>query len=119
MMEKIIKALKSAAYVLAVVLIGLAKGVGEHSKSVERAVNKSTLVTKELVNKAALKTVSTPQMFPAAAHAATRIRRNNSQASSNPCVITCFKCNGKGQTMYNGYPHRCTKCNGTGKIVIP
>lgn len=109
--------LKGVMYVLFAILLIFAKGakgLGEHTNGVERAINKSTQVTKKIVNK----NISKPNWTLGGTHAVQSVTRSNARTTSQPRTFSCSRCNGSGLVYDNGYTYRCSRCNGTGKIVI-
>ena len=45
--------------------------------------------------------------------------RSNAQTVSQPRMVNCTRCNGRGRVQGNdGYVYSCSRCNGTGTIFI-
>ena len=113
--------MKGVMYVLFAILLSFAKGakrLGEHTNVVERVVNKSTQVTKKIVNE----NLSKLNWKLGGVHAVQGVTRSNARTTSQPHTISCARCGGNGFVTYNdGYTYhtnRCSRCNGTGKMVI-
>ena len=102
----------------------LLKSCAKQSKNAEVEVNKATQEMKRLVNEAA-ENPNVQRGFAGsrAVQNATRSRavqnatRSSAQTTSQPRMLTCPRCNGKGSVQANdGYVYSCSRCNGTGKI---
>ena len=97
----------------------LLRSCAKSTKKAEKAVNKVTQETKDFVNDAA----ENPNALRYGAFAGSRALQNsargNAQSISQPRMILCPQCYGKGSVQgYDGYVYSCSKCNGSGKIFI-
>ena len=96
----------------------LLKSCAKESKSAEVEVNKATQEMKRLVNEAA----ENPNVQRGAfvgSRAVQNATRSSAQTTSQPRMLTCPRCYGKGNVQGNdGYVYSCSRCNGTGKIFV-
>ena len=118
--------LKGIGAVLPVLCIGL----GKVAKVAERSGNKATQEMKtvvkkasKVVNEATTKMSESPNVqrgvIIGGSRAVQNATRSNAQTTSQPRIVTCFRCYGKGSVQGNdGYVYSCSRCNGTGKIFI-
>lgn len=112
------------------VLLVLCVGLGKVTKVAERSGNKAaqemeTVVKKasKVVNEATTKMSESPNVqrgvIIGGSRAVQNATRSNAQTTSQPRIVTCFRCYGKGSVQGNdGYVYSCSRCNGTGKIFI-
>lgn len=95
------------------------------SKFAERNLNHVTQMTEINVNKAVKATTKMSKnsniqrgviIGVRAVHNTTR---SNAQTVSQPRMVNCTRCNGRGRVQGNdGYVYSCSRCNGTGTIFI-
>lgn len=110
------KIFKGVLYVLLVVVLILGKGIKQiarHSNEFEHEVNKTTQVTKKMVNKALEK----PNWTLGGVQATRSVSRINAQTHKNIQTYPCLRCNGTGRVMDSSRnAYYCSSCNGTGRI---
>lgn len=112
------------------VLLVLCVGLGKVTKVAERSGNKAaqemeTVVKKasKVVNEATTKMSESPNVqrgvIIGGSRAVQNATRSNAQTTSQPRMLTCPRCYGRGNVRGNdGYVYSCSRCNGTGKIFI-
>lgn len=112
------------------VLLVLCIGLGKVTKVAERSGNKAaqemeTVVKKasKVVNEATTKMSESPNVqrgvIIGGSRAVQNATRSNAQTTSQPRMLTCPRCYGRGNVQGNdGYVYSCSRCNGTGKIFI-
>ena len=112
------------------VLLVLCIGLGKVAKVAERSGNKATQEMETVVKKASkVVNEATTKMSESsnvqrgviiggsrAVHTATQ---RNAQTTSQPRMLTCPRCYGRGNVQGNdGYVYSCSRCNGTGRIFV-
>lgn len=112
------------------VLLVLCIGLGKVTKVAERSGNKATqeMVTvvkkaSKVVNEATTKMSESPNVqrgvIIGGSRAVQNATRSNAQTMSQPRMLTCPRCYGRGNVQGNdGYVYSCSRCNGTGKIFV-
>lgn len=111
------------------VLLVLCIGLGKVAKVAERSGNKATqemetVVKKasKVVNEATTKMSESPNVqrgVKGGSRAVQNATRSNAQTMSQPRMLTCPRCYGRGNVQGNdGYVYSCSRCNGTGKIFV-
>ena len=112
------------------VLLVLCIGLGKVAKVAERSGNKATQEMKtvvkkasKVVNEATTKMSKSPNVqggvIIGGSRAVQNATRSNAQTTSQPRMITCPRCYGRGNVQGNdGYVYSCSRCNGTGKIFV-
>ena len=112
------------------VLLVLCIGLGKVAKVAERSGNKATQEMKtvvkkasKVVNEATTKMSESPNVqggvIIGGSRAVQNATRSNAQTTSQPRMITCPRCYGRGNVQGNdGYFYSCSRCNGTGKIFV-
>ena len=112
------------------VLLVLCIGLGKVAKVAERSGNKATKEMKtvvkkasKVVNEATTKMSESPNVqggvIIGGSRAVQNATRSNAQTTSQPRMITCPRCYGRGNVQGNdGYVYSCSRCNGTGKIFV-
>ena len=112
------------------VLLVLCIGLGKVTKVAERSGNKAaqgmeTVVKKasKVVNEATTKMSESPNVqrgvIIGGSRAVQNATRSNAQTTSQPRMLTCPRCYGRGNVQGNdGYVYSCSRCNGTGKIFV-
>ena len=100
------------------------------SKVAERNFNHVTQMTEINVNKAVkelneatIKMSKNPNIqrgvIIGGSRAVHNTTRSNAQTTSQPRMVNCTRCNGRGRVQGNdGYVYSCSRCNGTGTIFI-
>lgn len=110
------KVFKGVLYVLLGVVLILGKGVKQtarHSNVFEHEINKSTQVTKKMVNKALEK----PNWTLGGVQTTRSVSRIKAQTHKNIQTYPCLQCNGTGRVMdFSRNVYYCSSCNGTGRI---
>lgn len=112
------------------VLLVLCIGLGKVAKVAERSGNKATqemetVVKKasKVVNEARTKMSESPNVqrgvIIGGSRAVQNATRSNAQTTSQPRMLTCPRCYGRGNVQGNdGYVYSCSRCNGTGRIFV-
>ena len=112
------------------VLLMLFVALGKVSKVAERNLNHATQMTEINVNKAVkelneamTKMSKNPNIqrgvIIGVSRAVHNTTRSNAQTVSQPRMVNCTRCNGRGRVQGNdGYVYSCSRCNGTGTIFI-
>ena len=112
------------------VLLMLFVALGKVSKVAERNLNQATQMTEINVNKAVkelneatTKMSKNPNIqrgvIIGGSRAVHNTTRSNAQTTSQPRMVNCTRCNGRGRVQSNdGYVYSCSRCNGTGTIFI-
>lgn len=112
------------------VLLVLCIGLGKVAKVAERSGNKATQEMETVVkkaskvgNKAATKMSESPNVqrgvIIGGSRAVQNATRSNAQTTSQPRMLTCPRCYGRGNVQGNdGYVYSCSRCNGTGRIFV-
>lgn len=112
------------------VLLVLCIGLGKVAKVAERSGNKATqemetVVKKasKVVNEATTKMSESPNVqrgvIIGGSRAVQNATRSNAQTTSQPRMLTCPRCYGRGNVQGNdGYVYSCSRCCGTGRIFI-
>jgi len=112
------------------VLLVLCIGLGKVAKVAERSGNKATqemetVVKKasKVVNGATTKMSESPNVqrgvIIGGSRAVQNATRSNAQTTSQPRMLTCPRCYGRGNVQGNdGYVYSCSRCNGTGRIFV-
>lgn len=112
------------------VLLMLFVALGKVSKVAERNLNHVTQMTEINVNKvvkelneATTKMSKNPNIqrgvIIGGSRAVHNTTRSNAQTTSQPRMVNCTRCNGRGRVQSNdGYVYSCSRCNGTGTIFI-
>lgn len=112
------------------VLLVLCIGLGKVAKVAERSGNKATqemetVVKKasKVVNEATTKMYESPNVqrgvIIGGSRAVQNATRSNAQTTSQPRMLTCPRCYGRGNVQGNdGYVYSCSRCNGTGRIFV-
>lgn len=111
-------------------LLMLFVALGKVSKVAERNLNHATQMTEINVNKAVkeLNEATTKMsknsniqrgVIIGGSRAVHNTTRSNAQTTSQPRMVNCMQCYGRGRVQSNdGYVYICSRCNGTGKIFI-
>lgn len=108
------------------VLFMLFVALGKVSKVAERNLNHATQMTEINVNKvvkelseAATKSNIQRGVIIGGSRAVHNTTRSNAQTTSQPRMVNCMQCYGRGRVQSNdGYVYSCSRCCGTGKIFI-
>lgn len=112
------------------VLLVLCIGLGKVAKVAERSGNKATqemetVVKKasKVVNEATTKMSESPNVqrgvIIGGSRAVQNATRSNAQTTSQPRMVNCMRCYGRGRVQSNdGYVYSCSRCCGTGRIFI-
>lgn len=112
------------------VLLVLCIGLGKVAKVAERSGNKATqemeIVVKKaskVVNEATTKMSESSnvqrRVIIGGSRAVQNATRSNAQTTSQPRMLTCPRCYGRGNVQGNdGYVYSCSRCNGTGRIFV-
>lgn len=108
------------------VLLMLFVALGKVSKVAERNLNHVTQMTEINVNKAVKATTKMSKnpniqrgVIIGGSRAVHNTTRSNAQTVSQPRMVNCTRCNGRGRVQGNdGYVYSCSRCNGTGTIFI-
>lgn len=112
------------------VLLMLFVALCKVSKVAERNLNHATQMTEINVNKAVkeLNEATTKMsknsniqrgVIIGVSRAVHNTTRSNAQTVSQPRMVNCTRCNGRGRVQGNdGYVYSCSRCNGTGTIFI-
>lgn len=112
------------------VLLMLFVALGKVSKVAERNLNHVTQMTEINVNKAVkelneatTKMSKNPNIqrgvIIGGSRAVHNTTRSNAQTVSQPRMVNCTRCNGRGRVQSNdGYVYSCSRCCGTGRIFI-
>ena len=112
------------------VLLVLCIGLGKVAKVAERSGNKATqemetVVKKasKVVNEATTKMSESPNVqrgvIIGGSRAVHNATQSNAQTTSQPRMLTCPRCYGRGNVQGNdGYVYSCSRCNGTGRIFV-
>ena len=112
------------------VLLVLCVGLGKVTKVAERSGNKAaqemeTVVKKasKVVNEATTKMSESSNVqrgvIIGGSRAVQNATRSNAQTTSQPRMLTCPRCYGRGNVQGNdGYVYSCSRCNGTGRIFV-
>lgn len=112
------------------VLLMLFVALCKVSKVAERNLNHATQMTEINVNKAVkgLNEATTKMskipniqrgVIIGGSRAVHNTTRSNAQTTSQPRMVNCTRCNGRGRVQSNdGYVYSCSRCNGTGTIFI-
>lgn len=109
------------------VLLMLFVALSKVSKFAERNLNHATQMTEINVNKAVkeLNEAATKNsniqrgVIIGVSRAVHNTTRSNAQTTSQPRMVNCTRCNGRGRVQGNdGYVYSCSRCNGTGTIFI-
>ena len=117
--------LKWIGGVLLMLFVALGK-VCKVSKVAERNLNHATQMTEINVNKAVKATTKMSKnsniqrgVIIGVSRAVHNTTRSNAQTTSQPRMVNCTRCNGRGRVQSNdGYVYSCSRCNGTGTIFI-
>lgn len=111
-------------------MLVLCIGLGKVAKVAERSGNKATqemetVVKKasKVVNEATTKMSESPNVqrgvIIGGSRAVQNATRSNAQTTSQPRMLTCPRCYGRGNVQGNdGYVYSCSRCNGTGRIFV-
>ena len=112
------------------VLLMLFVALGKVSKVAERNLNHVTQMTEINVNKAVkelneatTKMSKNPNIqrgvIIGGSRAVHNTTRSNAQTTSQPRMVNCMQCYGRGRVQSNdGYVYSCSRCYGTGRIFI-
>lgn len=108
------------------VLLMLFVALGKVSKVAERNLNHATQMTEINVNKAVKATTKMSKnsniqrgVIIGGSRAVHNTTRSNAQTTSQPRMVNCTRCYGRGRVQSNdGYVYSCSRCNGTGTIFI-
>lgn len=108
------------------VLLMLFVALGKVSKVAERNLNHVTQMTEINVNKAVKATTKMSKnpniqrgVIIGGSRAVHNTTRSNAQTTSQPRMVNCTRCYGRGRVQSNdGYVYSCSRCNGTGRIFI-
>lgn len=112
------------------VLLMLFVALGKVSKVAERNLNHATQMTEINVNKAfkelneaTTKMSKNPNIqrgvIIGGSRAVHNTTRSNAQTTSQPRMVNCMQCYGRGRVQSNdGYVYSCSRCYGTGRIFI-
>lgn len=106
-----------------VLTAGRCSSAAKLTKKIEAGVNKATQASEKLGNKAATSAAENPNIQRGAVIGGSRMLKNttrsNAQTMSQPRMLTCPRCYGKGSMQGNdGYVYSCSRCNGTGRIFV-
>lgn len=108
------------------VLLMLFVALCKVSKVAERNLKHVTQMTEINVNKAVKATTKMSKnsniqrgVIIGVSRAVHNTTRSNAQTVSQPRMVNCTRCNGRGRVQSNdGYVYSCSRCNGTGTIFI-
>lgn len=118
--------LKGIGAVLLVLCIGLGKVANVAERSGNKATQEMKTVVKKaskVVNEATTKMSESPNVqrgvIIGGSRAVQNATRSNAQTTSQPRMLTCPRCYGRGNVQGNdGYVYSCSRCNGTGRIFV-
>lgn len=112
------------------VLLVLCIGLGKVAKVAERSGNNATQEMETVVKKASkvvneattkMSEISNVQrgVIIGGSRAVHNATQSNAQTTSQPRMLTCPRCYGRGNVQGNdGYVYSCSRCNGTGRIFV-
>lgn len=101
------------------VLLMLFVALGKVSKVAERNLNHVTQMTEINVNKVVKNPNIQRGVIFSGYKAGHNITRSNAQTTSQPRMVNCTRCYGRGRVQGNdGFVYSCSRCNGTGTIFI-
>ena len=101
------------------ILLMLFVVLGKVSKVVVRNLNHVTQMTEININKVVKNPNIQRGVILGGYKAVHNTTRSNAQTTSQPRVVNCTRCYGRGRVQGNdGFVYSCSRCNGTGTIFI-